>query len=211
MERFRFYALWMCVILIGVYLLQGIIPGFTETLVLNNDSYFQPWRFLASIFLHGSSLHLLYNLFALALFGSVLEKLIRGRMFLILFFLSGLLANLVSVNFYESSLGASGAIYGILGCLAVINPRMMVWTYGIPLPMFLAAAIWAIGSVLGIFIPSNIGHIAHLSGIFAGLIFGISIKMKMPRKRKEPKIKIPESYMRTWENQYMGQGHHKLF
>jgi len=204
MEKFKFYALWLCLICIGIFIVQTLISGFTEVLILNRDSYFQPWRFLTSIFLHGSLLHLLYNLLALALFGSILEKLIGGRRFLLVFFLSGLLANLVSVNFYESSLGASGAIYGILGCLAVIKPRMMVWTYGMPLPMFLASVIWIIGSVLGVFMPSNIGHIAHLSGIIVGLVFGISIIRKMPRKISyTQKIKIPESYMRNWEKRHM--------
>jgi len=203
MEKFRFYALWLCLIIIGVYLLQVIIPGFTDALILNKDSYFQPWRFLTSVFLHGSVVHLLYNLLALALFGSILEKFIGGRRFLLVFFLSGLLASLVSVNFYANSLGASGAIYGVLGCLALIRPRMMVWTYGMPLPMFLAAIIWTIGSVLGIFIPSNIGHIAHLSGIVVGIVFGISIRMRMPRKKRQPRIQIPESYMREWERRYM--------
>lgn len=203
MEKFRFYALWLCLIVIGIYLLQVLIPGFTDLFILNKESFFQPYRFLSSVFLHGSLPHLLYNLFALGLFGSILEKLTGGKKFLLVFFLSGILASLVSVNFYERSLGASGAIYGILGCLAIIRPKMMVWTYGMPLPMFLAAIVWTLGSVMGIFIPSNIGHIAHLSGIVVGFLFGISIRSQMPRKPRKQKIEIPESYMREWERTYM--------
>ena len=69
--------------------------------------------------------------------------------------------------------------------------------------MFLAAIIWTVGSVLGIFIPSNIGHIAHLSGILVGLVFGIIIRMRMPKTKKKQEVKIPERYMREWERRYM--------
>ncbi len=203
MEKFKFIALWLCLILIGVYFLQVLIPSFTETLILNESSFVQPWRFITSIFLHGSLPHLLYNLFALGLFGSILEKLIGEKKFLLVFFLSGLVANLVSVNFYESSLGASGAIYGILGALTVIRPKMIVWASGFPMPMFLAATVWVAGSVMGVFIPSNIGHIAHLSGILAGFVFGILVRNEMPKQKKREKIKIPENYMRVWEDNYM--------
>ena len=203
MEKFRFIALWACLIMIGIYLLQVLIPGFTDFFLLNKTSFFQPWRFLTSIFLHGSLPHLLYNLFALALFGSILEKFIATKKFLLVFFASGLLANLVAVNFYDSSLGASGAVYGILGCLSFIKPKMFVWVYGLPMPMFLAAAIWTLGSVFGMFIPSNTGHIAHLSGILAGFIFGILIVSKMPKGRKIRRADISENYIRQWEDTYM--------
>jgi uncharacterized protein len=204
MAKFRFYALWLCLVCIAVFITQTLIFGFTDALILNQASFFQPWRFLSAIFLHGSSIHLIYNLFALGLFGSILEKFIGGKKFLLVFFLSGLLANLVAVNFYSSSLGASGAIYGILGCLTLIKPKMFVWVYGMPMPMFLASIIWIVGSVLGIFIPSNTGHIAHLSGIIVGLIFGIFLRAKMPKKMSyERKIEIPESYIRDWEKRYM--------
>jgi len=184
---------------------QTVSPGFTDALVLNQASYFEPWRFLTSIFLHGGFAHLLYNLFALALFGSILERLIGGKNFLAVFFLSGLLANFIAVNFYSSSLGASGAIYGILGCLTVIKPRMTVWVYSLPMPMFLATIVWTIGSILGIFYPDNTGHIAHLSGIIVGLLFGFFIRSRIPRKVSYTrKINIPEDYMREWERTHMG-------
>ena len=120
-EKFRFYFLWLSLVCIGIFILQNLpgIPGFTEMFVLNSkalDGEF--WRFLSAIFLHGSITHLIYNLFALLFFGGLLEKLIGSKRFLILFFISGIFANLISVWFYSSSLGASGAVYGILGALA---------------------------------------------------------------------------------------------
>jgi len=88
--------------------------------------YYEIWRFVSAIFLHDGIIHLIYNLFALALFGFILEKLIGSKRFLIVFFASGIIANLIAVNFYNSSLGVSGAIYGILGCLVILKPLMMI-------------------------------------------------------------------------------------
>ncbi len=201
MARFKFYALWLCLICIGVFILQISFTGFTELFILNQNSFSEFWRFLTAIFLHADVVHLLYNLFALALFGSILEKFIGGKKFLLIFFLSGIFASLIAVNFYPSSLGASGAVYGILGCLAIIRPKMMVWAFGFPMPMFIAAILWTLGSVLGVFMPSNIGHIAHLSGILVGFLFGIFLRQK--RKIRREKIRIPETYMREWERRYM--------
>ena len=183
-KKFKFYALKFCLLCIIVFILQQI-SGFTELFVLNNKALYnyEYWRFLTSIFLHGSTIHLLYNLFALALFGSILEKFIGGKKFLLVFFLSGIFANIIAINFYDSSLGASGAIYGILGALTILRPLMVVWAFGLPMPMFIAAILWTIGAVLGIFMPSNIGHIAHLSGIFIGVLFGIILRVARKRRR----------------------------
>jgi len=204
MSKFKFYALWLCLICIAVFLLQTVFSGLTNIFILNEGSFTQIWRFVSAIFLHGSLPHLLYNLLALALFGSILEKVIGGKKFLLVFFLSGIFANLIAVNFYSASLGASGAVYGILGCLALLRPMMMVWAFGLPMPMFIAAALWVGAGVLGIFMPSNIGHIAHLSGIFVGFLVGIFLRLRKGKtKIKNRKIKISEPDMRHWEQRYV--------
>jgi hypothetical protein len=205
MPKLKFYALKLCLLCIIVFILQLIIPGFTNLFVLNKSAIYnyEYWRFISSIFLHGSLPHLLYNVFALALFGTILEKLIGGKRFLLVFFASGIIANLIAVNFYNSSLGASGAIYGVLGCLAVIRPLMVVWAFGFPMPMFVAAMLWVGAGVLGIFMPSNIGDIAHLSGIAVGFLIGILLREW--RTTKKGLIKFPEGYMRLWENKHMRQ------
>ena len=208
-EKFRFYFLWLSLVCIGVFILQNLpgIPGFTEMFVLNSKALSgEVWRFVSAIFLHSSITHLIYNLFALLLFGGLLEKLIGSKRFLVLFFLSGIIANLVSVWFYPSSLGVSGAVYGILGALAVLKPMMMVWAFGLILPMFLAAILWIIGGVIGMFIPSNTGHIAHLSGIGVGIILGLILLFRKGKKKlskKENKVVIPDYYMAGWEKRYM--------
>lgn len=206
--KFKFYFLWLCLICIGVYILQLLINGFSDLFVLNLKAVYehQYWRFLSAIFLHGSAVHLLYNLFALFFFGLSLERLIGSRRFLIVFFLSGIIGNIVAVNFYPSSLGASGAIYGILGCLAVISPFMMVWAFGLLLPMFIAATLWIIGDILGVFGlgGADVGYIAHLSGVVVGIFFGLLFRTWGNKiKNLRQKISIPDMYMRRWEDNYM--------
>ena len=133
----KFYALKLALACIFVFILQTAIKGVTEQFVLNENSFIQPWRFLTAIFLHGGLLHLLYNMFALVLFGLFLEGLIGGRKFLLVFFVSGILANIISVFFYPSSLGASGAISGIIGALIIVRPMLVVWAFGLPMPIFI--------------------------------------------------------------------------
>jgi membrane associated rhomboid family serine protease len=200
----KYSWLTLIIVCIALFIFQLVVPGFTDLLVLNQQSWIQPWRFVTAIFLHGGWAHLLFNMFALFLFGLILENIISTKKFLIVFFLSGIIANLIAVNFYSSSLGASGAIYGILGCLTIIRPRMTVWVYSLPMPMFIAALVWIGLGIFGIFNPSQVGDIAHLSGIAVGFIFGAFYRGRF-RERKEIRyrINLPEREIRNWEDNYL--------
>ncbi len=171
-SKFRFYALKLCFFIFLIFLIQLFSDKFTQLFLLNSDSYSQIWRFFTAIFLHGNLMHLIYNIFALALFGSILERFIGSKRFLFVFFITGIFSNLVSVNFYDNSLGASGAIFGIIGALIFVKPLMIIWAFGLPMPMFLAGILWAVGDIIGLFIPSNVANFAHLSGMFFGLVLG---------------------------------------
>ena len=204
MARIKWYTFWIALSVIAVFILQSFIDGFTSLFVLNESSFIQPWRFITSIFLHGSLQHLLGNMFALLFFGFILEKTIGSNRFLGIYLISGILANLIAINFYTSSLGASGAIMGMIGALTILRPGMQVWAFGLIMPMFIAAIVWVAVDAIGVFIPSNVGHIAHLSGILFGGIFGIIIRLKHKKDSKNHKIKVPEHLLRRWETLYMG-------
>lgn len=177
-NRFRFYALKLCGWMFLIFLIQLFLNGFTEFFLLDSSKPFEVWRYFTSIFLHGSIPHLLYNAFALALFGSMLERLLGSKRFLWIFFVTGILANIFSINFYDASLGASGAIFGVIGTLVAIRPLMFVWAFGFPMPLFVAGIIWAAGDLIGLFVPSNVANLAHLSGMFFGLILGFIYRKK---------------------------------
>ena len=205
--KFKFYAIKTCIFLILVFLIQTLILNFTEVFILNELAKVEVWRFISSIFLHASLAHLIYNMFALALFGSILESLVGGRRFLVVFFLTGILANIVSVNFYSNSLGASGAIFGVIGALIIVRPLLIVWAFGMPMPIFLAGILWAAGDLLGAigFLTgnpvNNTGNIAHLSGMFFGFIFGFLFRKKSSKKGSA-KTSIDESEARQWEDRH---------
>jgi hypothetical protein len=201
--KFKFYALWLSLVCVVVFVLQLLIPGLTDIFILDSGKMIEVWRFASAIFLHGSVMHLISNLFALALFGTILEGLIGGRKFLLVFFASGIAANMVAVWFYPSSLGASGAIYGILGALIILRPMMTVWVSGIPMPMLLAGLVWVAGGVFGLFYPSDIGHIAHLSGMGLGMIFGILFRDWSRKEARKERIMIDEKDVREWEERHM--------
>ncbi len=200
---FKFYAAWLAVICVLVFILQTVFSGFTELFLLNELSFSQPWRFLTAIFLHGDFGHLFYNMFALVLFGSMLERLIGSRRFLLVFFAAGIVANFASVFFYPSSLGASGAIFGIIGTLIVVRPTLVVFAFGLPMPMFIAGILWAVGDVIGLFVPSNVGNIAHLSGLAIGLLLGAFYRDWKQRRILLERTSLDEGFMRDWEDAHM--------
>ncbi len=164
----------------------------------------QPWTLISSIFLHGSLIHLLYNMFALALFGLILENEIGSKKFLYVYFLSGLIASLSSIPFYNAVLGASGAIFGIMGALVILKPKMTIWLYGIPLPMYLASLVWIGIDLIGIFVPGDTANIAHLSGIFIGIMFGLIFRSKRNKNIKEnPSSDLDMKTVQEWEDKHM--------
>ncbi|MEK6892989.1 MAG: rhomboid family intramembrane serine protease [Nanoarchaeota archaeon] len=197
--KFNYWALKISLICAIVFLFQ-LIPGFTDLFVLNKSSFVEPWRFLTAIFLHGGIGHLIYNLFALALFGSILESAVGSRKFLFVFFISGILANIFAVNFYDSSLGASGAIFGVFGALMILRPGMIVWAFGIPMPMALAGLLWILGDIFGVFMPDNIGHFAHLAGVAVGLVFGAFLRENIHTQKREQRFVLDENSVQRWED-----------
>lgn len=202
--RFQYFAFKLLAVCVIVFILQNIFPITEDFALISKDVFTRPWILISSIFLHGSFQHLFYNMFALGLFGFILEKIIGSKNFIILFFASGLIAGIGSVPFYEAALGASGAIFGILGCLAILRPRMIVYVGYIPMPMILAAVVWAVGDLIGMFIPSGIANAAHLFGLCFGIIFGLKLMKKFGEKRpKKKKEIVSDEEIDKWEREWM--------
>lgn len=204
--KYRWYALQLAVICVIVWIFQQIVPSLTDSFALNSSEVFsKPWTLITYIFLHGSFEHLFYNMFALLLFGLILERVVGRKKFLITFFVAGIAAGIGSVMFYSSSIGASGAIYGVIGVLGFLRPRMPVWSFGFPMPMVAALIIWAAGDFIGLFTPSDlVGHAAHLFGLAFGLAYGFYLRKDygehpLPRKRSD----ISEEDFESWEDRYV--------
>jgi membrane associated rhomboid family serine protease len=197
---FKGIALILSGLCIVIFLLQVTISGLTNFLVLNDGSWLQPWRFVTALFAHGSLVHLLYNILALALFGSMLESVVGARKLIAIFLGVGIFANLVAIFVYPLSLGASGAIFGVIGTLVMLRPGMAVFAFGLPMPLFIAAIVWAAGDVIGLFVPSDVGNAAHLVGLLTGILIGATLRRHFSSiKRKQRHIYLDEQMMRRWE------------
>lgn len=172
-----------------VYLIQSFLPGFTQLFWFAPTAILaQPWGLVTAIFLHGSLLHLFFNGFALLMFGPILERKVGSNNFLILFFTSGILGSVFYYAFVLAgvtpplpALGASGAIYGILGALAILMPDMPILVFFIPMTMRIAAVVWVALEFFGSFnASSGIASAAHLGGLLVGIAWA---KLAFKEKR----------------------------
>lgn len=202
-----YWSVRLVIVCTFVFLLQLAFPPLTDYLVLSSATFFsQPWTLVTSMFAHASFEHLFFNMFGLFLFGVLLENIIGGRRWLMVFFAAGILGGIAGLPLYQGTLGASGAIYGVMGALAVLRPRMVIYFSYVPLPMYLAVPLWAAGDLLGLFIPSGVANAAHLAGLAIGLVFGFFWKREFGEAasvRKKYDVDIPESKWREWEDRYL--------
>ncbi len=201
----QYWSVRLVLIISAIFILQNIFPAITDNFSLvSARALGEPWMFFTGVFLHADIMHLLYNMFALVLFGSILEKIVGGKNFLAIFFVAGLIASAAAFFFYPASLGASGAIFGILGTLAILRPRMTVWLY-VPMPMIVAIFVWAAIDLLGFFYPSGVANAAHLAGLAFGSIAGFALKKRfgehLPKKRNNQEISNEE--FRRWEDMWV--------
>ena len=133
----------------------------------------EAWRLLTSVFLHSSFVHLALNMISLYFLGSFAEVTFgRGR-FLALYFISGIaggLAYLYFGPFTAPAVGASGAIFGLLG--GVFGFALRRGTFSLQNPIISQLLILtAINLFLGATIP-NVSNTAHLGGLLGGLVYG---------------------------------------
>lgn len=202
----QYWSVRILFVCVAVFFLQALFEPLTDQLVLvSADVASHPWTLVTSMFAHADFNHLFYNMFALFLFGTILEQMIGGKKFLLIYFSAGLLGSLATLPLYAASLGASGAIFGVMGAVAVLRPRMVVYVSYVPMPMILAAFVWAAMDLIGLFVPSGVANAAHLAGLGLGIMAGLYLK-KAYGEAAEPKRnspKIPEEKMRHWENRWL--------
>ena len=151
------------------------------------------WTFLTSMFMHAGFFHLFVNMLSLFFIGSLAERIIGGKRYLWLYPSSGLIAGLSFVflslaftaDYNAFAVGASGALFGVVGMLILITPNLPVYVMFIPIPIKLKyagpgllAVLWLISLAGNI----PIGNTAHLGGLLVGLVYGIYLKTKYKRK-----------------------------
>lgn len=143
-----------------------------------DSGFFKPYQLVAHMFAHGGFGHVLFNMFALWSFGSLLERVWGPKKFLIFYLACGLaaaVAHLFLTN--NAAIGASGAVMGLLGAYAYLFPNTELLIFPLPFPV---KAKWAIIGIAAIDVfggvyptGSQIAHFAHLGGMAMGLILVI--------------------------------------
>lgn len=174
-----------------VFLAQNIFPGVTSALwyapVYSIPEQFEPWRMITAMFTHstGSFFHILFNLYALWLFGRELERFAGRAYFTVVYFFSGFGGSLAVMLWGYTSIdalrtptvGASGAIFGVLGAMLIVmkatqvNVRSLVILIGINV-------------VIGFLPGTNISWQAHLGGLLVGMAtMFLLLKFRGPRNK----------------------------
>lgn len=140
---------------------------------------FKPYQLVTHMFAHGGFFHILFNMYALWLFGAVLEKSWGPKRFLIFYFVCGLAAGLTQMFFVSqgAAIGASGAVMGLLAAFAYTYPNVEFFILPIPFPIKAKylAMVYAAIDIFGGFSGGgdNVAHFAHLGGLAMGLILAI--------------------------------------
>jgi rhomboid protease GluP len=133
------------------------------------------WRLITAMFLHGGWVHWLANSWALFQLGSLYEVMFGSVRFLSFYFITGLCASIASSLFtHQASVGASGAILGILGAFIFSIRRSPQWRHE-PWTRGLISQLvfWAMVNIALGFSVKVIDNVAHIAGLLSGLLLGL--------------------------------------
>ncbi|MCC8088962.1 MAG: rhomboid family intramembrane serine protease [Rikenellaceae bacterium] len=161
------------------------------------SDYFQPYQFVTHMFLHGSTGHLFLNMFSLWMFGRILKQDLGSKRFLTFYIICGIGAGLLyscanwleitmmreSMDAYMNpaiqravntpSLGASGAIFGVLLGFGMMHPNSVIMLLIPPIPMkakYFVIIFMVLELIQGFTITDNVAHFAHVGGMVWGFI-----------------------------------------
>ena len=175
------------------------------------------WQLVTYMFLHGGIWHILFNMFALWMFGSELEFLWGTRRWLKYYFLTGVGAGITTVAFawaaaglglgnaramFIPTIGASGAIYGLLLAFGLTFPNRPIYLYFLfPIParvfVLIFGGIEFLASIS--YVNDGIGHFAHLGGMLFGYVYlrgwpggGAYRRWRRERKRRGLRVVFPD-------------------
>jgi membrane associated rhomboid family serine protease len=165
------------------------------------SEYFRPYQIITHMFMHGSFLHILFNMYALWMFGSIVERVWGPKRFLIFYFLCGIGAAIVQMLSYAynfkgisaaavssdqweqyqylwrmtATVGASGAIMGVVAAFGYLFPNTEMMIIPIPIPI---KAKWLVLGIIALDVFSGIApkagdsvaHFAHVGGALTGFL-----------------------------------------
>lgn len=175
-----------------VYVVQTVYPAFSDEIAFAPVvGYHEPWRFLTAAFAHASTTHILFNMLALWQVGTGLEHVLGRWRYVALYLLSALAGsvgylllssppspvNPLGSHWYQGTVGASGAVFGLFGAYLVLARRAGLDVRGM-------LGWLAVNVVIGFVVP-GIAWQAHLGGFVAGAAFaGILVATRERSRRR---------------------------
>lgn len=181
-NRFPMITYWLIAVNVILYFVPVLFGQYND--LINNYSIWGPavrdgqyYRLLTGIFLHGGFFHLLFNCYALYVIGSQVENFLGRFKFLIIYLAAGISGALFSTIFggNYASIGASGAIFGLMGALVYFGYHYRVYLGNVVKSQIIPLIV--INLVLG-FCVSGIDNFAHIGGLIGGTLTSIALGVK---------------------------------
>lgn len=181
-NRFPMITYWLIAVNVILYFVPVLFGQYND--LINNYSIWGPavrdgqyYRLLTGIFLHGGFFHLLFNCYALYVIGSQVENFLGRFKFLIIYLVAGISGALFSTIFggNYASIGASGAIFGLMGALVYFGYHYRVYLGNVVKSQIIPLIV--INLVLG-FCVSGIDNFAHIGGLIGGTLTSIALGVK---------------------------------
>jgi membrane associated rhomboid family serine protease len=156
-----------------------LIEKYFALMPIVGDFTFYPWQLISYQFMHADFMHILFNMLILYFFGMELENLLGSKKFLIFYLTCGVGAGLLHMflspvigGIPAPTIGASGAVYGVMIAFAMFFPERYVFVYFlIPIKVKYLVAILMVFEFMSVTEASFIAHLAHIGGALTGFLF----------------------------------------
>ena len=181
-NKFPMITYWLMAVNVILYVIPILFGQYND--LINNYSVWGPairegqyYRLLTGIFLHGGILHLLFNCYALYVIGSQVENFLGRIKFAIIYLVAGISGALFSVIFGGNfaSIGASGAIFGLMGALVYFGYHYRVYLGTVIKSQIIPLIV--LNLLLGFCMP-GIDNFAHIGGLIGGTLMSIALGVK---------------------------------
>ncbi len=181
-NKFPMITYWLIAVNVILYVIPILFGQYND--LINNYSVWGPairegqyYRLLTGIFLHGGILHLLFNCYALYVIGSQVENFLGRIKFAIIYLVAGISGALFSVIFGGNfaSIGASGAIFGLMGALVYFGYHYRVYLGTVIKSQIIPLIV--LNLFLG-FCVTGIDNFAHIGGLIGGTLMSIALGVK---------------------------------
>lgn len=218
-----FSVQWIYSILIGDSGHYILDLGFKPKYLINGS---RSWTIFTNLYIHADFLHIMGNMLFLVLMGMPFEERIGSRKFMVIYFTSGLLANVfdasVTLSLHGSGsaeakiigIGASGAIFGIMGGFAYLYPKdeipMLLGPIFLPrVPVYIGVGAYALFELFAVQLSpdDHIGHVAHICGFVVGVMMAPIVANREVKREAKLDYNLLDELLGPREIQGIGDDH----